>query len=65
MRHFRSHADAFAQCGVRVNGFADVHGVSAHLDGQSYLADHVAGVRADHAAAEDPSVAMGLRAVIK
>jgi hypothetical protein len=28
--HLRRHADAFAQRGVRMNGFADVHGVGAH-----------------------------------
>ena len=31
MRHLRRHADALAQRGVRVNCFADVHGVCAHL----------------------------------
>ena len=35
MRHFRRHADALAQRGVRVNGFADVDRVCAHLDGCS------------------------------
>jgi hypothetical protein len=29
MRHFRCHADAFAQRGVGVDGFADVHSVGA------------------------------------
>jgi hypothetical protein len=44
---------------VRVDGLADVHGVGAHLDGQGDLADHVARVRADHAAAQDAAVAVG------
>jgi hypothetical protein len=57
MRHLRCHANAFAQRGVWVDGFADVHRVSAHLDGQSNLANHVARVRADHAAAQDLAVA--------
>jgi len=43
-----------------VDGFADVHSVCAHLDGQSDLANHVARVRADHAAAQDLAVAAGL-----
>jgi len=51
MRHFRRHADAFAQRGVRVDGLADVHRVGAHLDGQGDFADHVAGMGADDAAA--------------
>ena len=57
MRHFRRHADALAQRGMRVDGLADVDGVGAHLDGQRHFADHVAGVRADHAAAQDLAVA--------
>jgi len=60
VRHFRRHADAFAQRGVRVDGLPDVHGVGTHLDGQRDLADHVARVGADHAAAQDFAVAMGL-----
>jgi hypothetical protein len=31
MRNLRRHADALAQCGVRVDGFADVDGIRAHL----------------------------------
>ena len=53
MRHFRRHAQAFAQRGVWVYGLADVDGVGAHFDGQCDLADHVAGVRADNAAAQE------------
>ena len=39
MRHFRRHADTFAQRGVRVNRLADVDGVGSHFDGQSRYAD--------------------------
>ena len=60
VRDFCRHADAFAQRGVGVDGFADVHSVCAHLDGQSDLANHVARVRAHHAAAENLAVAVGL-----
>lgn len=38
---------------VRVDGFADVGGVTAHFDGQADFADHVAGVGADDAAANN------------
>ncbi len=51
MRHFRCHADAFAERWMRVDGFADVYCVCAHFDGEGDFADHVACVRADHAAA--------------
>ena len=37
VRHLRRHADAFAQRGVRVDGFADVHGVCANFIGDSDL----------------------------
>ena len=39
MRHFRCHANAFAQRGVRVNRLADVDGVGYQFDGQSRYAD--------------------------
>ena len=65
MRHFRRHADAFAQRGVWMDGFADVHSVCAHLDGQSDFANHVARVRAHHAAAQDLAVALGIRVIVK
>ena len=65
MRHFCRHANALAQRGAGVNGFADVHRVCAHLDGQRDLADHVARVRADHATAQDLAVAVGLRRIVK
>ena len=61
MRHLRRHADALAQRGVRVNRLANVQGVSTHLDGQCNLADHVARMGADHAAAQDLAVAVCLR----
>ena len=60
MRHLRRHADALAQRGVRVDGLADVHRISSHLDGQSHLTNHVARMRADHAAAQDLAVAVSL-----
>ena len=53
MRHLSSHADAFAQHVVRVDGFANVHSVCAHLNRQRDLAHHVARVLAHHATAED------------
>ncbi|AMK21395.1 gamma-glutamyl kinase [Sphingobium sp. TKS] len=48
-----------------MDGLADVHRVGAHLDGQGDLADHVAGVRADDAAAQDAAVAVRLGAVVE
>ncbi len=42
MRHFRRHANALSQRGVRMDRLADVHGVGAHLDGQRNLANQVA-----------------------
>ena len=56
MRNLRRHANTFAQCGVRVDGFANVHGVSAHLNCQGDFADHVARMRADHAATQKLAV---------
>ena len=50
MRHLRHHAKAFAQRGMRVDRFADVHRVGAHLGGQCDLADHVARTEAHDAA---------------
>ena len=40
---------------------SDVYSISAHLDGQRYLADHVASVGADRFAVEDLAMTMGLR----
>ena len=65
MSHFRSHADALAQRGVRVDGFADVDGICAHLNGHRHFANHVAGVGADHAAAQDLAVTMRFWRFIK
>ena len=48
-----------------MNRLTDVHGVCAHLDGQSDLANHVARMRADHAASQDLAVTVRLWAVIK
>ena len=60
MRNLRSHANALTQRGMRVNRLADVHCIRAHLDRQCDLADHVARMGADHAAAENLAVAVGL-----
>ena len=57
MRHFRRHADALTQRRVRVNGLADVDGIGAHLNRQGNLANHVARMGADHAAAQNLAVA--------
>ncbi len=57
MRHLRSHADALAQRGVRVNSLTAVHCICAHFNRQSNLANPVTRVRADHAAAQDLAVA--------
>ena len=59
MRHLGRHANRFPKCGMRVNCLANIHRVRPHLDRQGNLADHVAGVGADHAAAQDLAVAMG------
>ena len=45
---------------MRVNRLADVYRIRTHLNRQSDLADHVARMRADHAAAQDLAVAVGL-----
>jgi len=65
MLHLGRHANALAQRKVRVNRLADVHRIRAHLNRQRNLADHVARVRADHAAAQNLAVAMGFRAIVK
>jgi hypothetical protein len=44
---------------ARVDGLADVDAVNAHLDRQGDFSNHVAGMRTDHAAAQD--LAMGKR----
>jgi hypothetical protein len=42
MRNLCRHTNTLAQRGVRVDGFAYVNVVCAHLDGQGDFADHVA-----------------------
>ena len=59
MRYLGRHANALAQRRVRVNRLVNIHRVRAHLDGQGNLADHVAGVGANHAASQNLAVAMG------
>src|SRR6476620_7555194 len=49
LEHFRRHADRFAQCGMRVDGLADVDGIASHLYGKADLADQVARMGADDA----------------
>ena len=65
MCHLSRHADAFAQRGMRVNRLADVYCICSHFNGQGNLANHVACMRADHAAAEDFAEAVGFGAVVK
>ena len=65
MRRLGCHADGFPKRRVRVNGLADVHRVGAHLDGQCDFTNHVAGVGADHATAQNPAVTMRFFAVVK
>ena len=65
MRNLRRHTDTLTQRGVRVNRLADVDAIGTHLDGQSHFTNHVAGMRADHAAAQDLAVAIRLRTVVK
>ena len=50
---------------MRVNRLADVHRIRAHFDGQRNLTNHVARMRADHAAAQDLAVAVGFWRIIK
>ncbi len=63
MRHFCRQADALPQRRMRVNRLADVHRVCAHLDGQRDLAQHVARVGTDDAAAQNFAVATASTAV--
>ena len=65
MGHFSGHANAFPQGRVRVDGFANVDGVCAHLNGQSHFTDHVTRMRTHHAAAQDLAVAVSLGRIIK
>ena len=61
MRNLRRHANGLAQRGVRVNRLANVDGICTHLNRQGHLANHVARVGADHAAAQDLAVAVRFR----
>jgi hypothetical protein len=61
MRHFRRHADALAQRRMRVDRLADVDGIRTHLNRQRNLANHVARMRADHAAAQYLAMTVGFR----
>ena len=60
MRHFSGHANTLAQRRMRVNRLANVHCVRPQFNGQGNLANHVARVGADHAAAKNLAVAVGL-----
>lgn len=65
MRHFRSHADALTQRGGWMDGLTDINSVCTHLNLQSNFANHIARVRADHAAAENVAMAVCLWSVIE
>ena len=54
-----------APLAMRYMGQALISAASPHLDSRSHLANHVACVRADHAAAENFVVAVGFWAVVK
>ena len=58
MRHFRRHANAFTQRGMGVDGFTNIHRIRPHLNRQRNLANHVARMGADDAAAQDFAVAV-------
>ena len=65
MRHFRRHADGFPKGWVRVNRFADIHGIGTHFYRQGNLANHVARVGTDNAAAQNLAVAVRLGRIVK
>jgi hypothetical protein len=48
-----------------MDGLADIDRVGAHLDRQRDLADHVARMGADDAAAQDPAVPVGLGRIVE
>ena len=50
VRHLSRHTNAFTKRWMRMNRFADIHRVGTHFDGQGDFANHVAGMRANHAA---------------
>ena len=58
MRHFSRHSDGFPKSRMRMNRFANIDGISPHFNRQRNLADHVARVRADHAAAQHFALAV-------
>src|SRR5436190_22957136 len=58
LEHFRRHADRFAQCRMRVDGLADVDRIASHLHGEADLADQVARMGADDAAAEQAVIGL-------
>ena len=59
MRHLSCHTNTFAQRWVRVNRLADIDSVCTHFNGQCNLANHVASVRANHAATQNFAVTVG------
>lgn len=59
MRHLRRRAIRRPKGRVRVNRLANIHHVCTPLDRRRNLADHVAGMGADHASAQNLAVAMG------
>ena len=61
MRNLRRHANGLAQRGMGVNRLANIHRIRTHLNRQGHLANHVARVGADHAAAQDLAVAVRFR----
>ncbi len=58
MRNLRRQANGFSKGWMRVDRFANIHRVRTHLNGQRNLANHVARVGADHAAAQDLAMAV-------
>ena len=65
MRHFSRHANTLTQRGMQLNRLTNVRRVCTHFDRKCDLTNHVARMRADHAAAEDFAVAVGFWAVVK
>ena len=60
MRDLRRHTNGFPKGWMRMNRLTNVHRIRAHFNSQRNLTNHVARVRADHAAAQDLAVAVGL-----
>ena len=65
MRNLCRHANGFAQRRMRVDGLADVHCISTHLNRQGDFTNHVTCMGADHAAPQDLAVAVGFGGVVK